>query len=83
MKIAVSMPDDLCREASDMAKEAGITRSKLMAKAMQNYILQTRRQTMLERLNAVYGDPGFQDDALPIREAALGHLRELTKDDQW
>ena len=82
MKTAVSLPEDLFRNADRVAGELGIPRSRLFAIALEQFLVNHRQQAVTERLNAVYGD-------LPARQpqdgmdAGLESLRNLTRDDSW
>jgi metal-responsive CopG/Arc/MetJ family transcriptional regulator len=57
MKTAISVPDDVYREAEATARRLGISRSELYSTAMRNYLQnQHGKKQLLENLNAVYGD---------------------------
>ena len=79
MKTAISLPDSLFRQADQMAAELSISRSRLVAMALEEFIRRHRQQRMTERLDAVYRD-------LPERTvstASWENLRKLTADDTW
>jgi metal-responsive CopG/Arc/MetJ family transcriptional regulator len=57
MKTAISVDDDLLHEADRAARQLGLSRSRLFAIALQNYLRQRRQEEMSERLNRVYADP--------------------------
>ena len=57
MKTAISVDDDLLHEADRMARRMGLSRSRLFAIAVENYLRQRRQEEMSERLNRVYADP--------------------------
>jgi metal-responsive CopG/Arc/MetJ family transcriptional regulator len=79
MKTAISLPDTLFREAEDMAARLGIARSRLFARAVEEFIARHEQETITERLDAVYDTVA----ATPAPRAGLESLRELTKDDTW
>lgn len=54
MKTAISLPDDLFREAESLAKSLGKSRSGLVAEALAEYVAKHRHAEVTERLNAVY-----------------------------
>ena len=56
MKTAVSMDDGLLREADQTARQLGLSRSRLFALAVGDFLQRHRQQDMLRRLNEVYGD---------------------------
>ena len=79
MKTAISLPDSLFRQAGEIAAELSISRSRLVAMALEEFIRRHRQQRVIERLDAVYRD-------LPERTAGTGsweNLRKLTADDTW
>ncbi len=61
MKTAISLPDKLFNHAEKVAKEEGLSRSELYAKALAHYIEQNQREGITERINAVYekGDSAY------------------------
>ncbi len=81
MKTAISLPDNLFRQADEMASELSIPRSRLVALALQEFIRKHRQQDVTEGLDAVYG--GLPERRIPSTDAGLESLRELTADDSW
>jgi metal-responsive CopG/Arc/MetJ family transcriptional regulator len=65
MKTAVSLPDEIFRQAEATAKKLRISRSKLYASAISEYLDRHRADSVTERLNAFYEhnpseiDPAF------------------------
>ncbi|MEE8587394.1 MAG: hypothetical protein V3T83_21345 [Acidobacteriota bacterium] len=55
MRTAVSIPGAIFDEAEQTAKEQGISRSRLDARALQAYLKKNRGQSVTGRLNQVYG----------------------------
>jgi antitoxin MazE6 len=55
MKTAVSLPDPLFKAADALADRLGMTRSRLYATAIEDFIARHQARTVSERLNAVYG----------------------------
>jgi metal-responsive CopG/Arc/MetJ family transcriptional regulator len=66
MRTAVSIPDDLFRRAEATARRLKLSRSKLYATAISDFLERQREDSMTERLNAVYSrqsgkvDPAFR-----------------------
>jgi metal-responsive CopG/Arc/MetJ family transcriptional regulator len=66
MKTAVSLPDDIFRQAEATAKMLRISRSKLYATALSEYLERHNAEWITERLNEVYSkhdsklDPAFE-----------------------
>ena len=81
MKTAISLPDNLFRQADEMASELAIPRSRLVAMALEEFIRKHRQQDVTERLDAVYSD--LPERRIPSTDAGLESLRELTADDSW
>lgn len=55
MKVALSIPDDLFESAETLVKRMGVTRSRLYATALADYVTKHRGRKTTERLDAVYG----------------------------
>jgi metal-responsive CopG/Arc/MetJ family transcriptional regulator len=55
MKTAISLPDDLFRSADALAERLGISRSKLFATAVAEFLAKHQTRKLTDRLNAVYG----------------------------
>lgn len=56
MKTAISIDDELLQEADETARRMGLSRSRLFAMAIGDFIERQRREQILERLNEVYGE---------------------------
>ena len=82
MKTAVSLPDQLYREAEKTAQTLGIPRSQLFARALEDFIALHKRENITEKLNKVYSKLG-QSDLPDTTSASVEAIRELTKNDTW
>jgi predicted transcriptional regulator len=66
MKTAISLPDDLFAAADALAERLGVTRSKLFATAVAEFVAKHQGRRVTARLDAVYGadqaalDPGLR-----------------------
>jgi hypothetical protein len=76
MKIALSIPDDLFESGETLSKRLGVTRSRLYATALAEFVAKHRGQNVTARLNAVYGS---QDNRLSPAVRRL-QRRSLAKD---
>ena len=56
MKTAISIDDRLLQEADETARLLGLSRSRLFAVAVGDFLQRRRREQMLLRLNEVYAD---------------------------
>jgi metal-responsive CopG/Arc/MetJ family transcriptional regulator len=54
MKTAISLPDDLFTAADTLASRLGVSRSRLVALALAEFIAKHRTSKVTERLDAVY-----------------------------
>ena len=77
MKTAVSLPDSLFAEAEQVAKRLRISRSKLYASALAQFLKEHRSHGVTERLNEVYAEEKSQLD--PVLHAL--QLRSLPRED--
>lgn len=55
MKIALSIPDELFESGERLSKRLGVSRSRLYATALAEFVAKNRGRKITERLNAVYG----------------------------
>jgi len=77
MKTAISLPDPLFVEAEQVAKRLRISRSKLYATAIEQFLKQHRFRGVTERLNEVYAKEKSKLD--PVLHAL--QLRSLPRED--
>jgi metal-responsive CopG/Arc/MetJ family transcriptional regulator len=54
MKIAVSIPDDLFELGETLGRRLGVSRSRLYASALADFVAKHRSRKVTERLDAVY-----------------------------
>lgn len=54
MKTAVSLPDDVFTSAEHLARKLGISRSRLFATAVAEFVARNNSSRVTERLDAVY-----------------------------
>ena len=76
MKVALSIPDDLFDAADALAKRLGLSRSRLYATALADYVAKHQNRKITARLDAVYAS---EESALerPLRRA---QARSLSRD---
>jgi len=61
MKTAISIDEELLQQADKTARRMGLSRSRLFALAVGDFLQRQRREQMLRRLNQVYAgrsEPG-------------------------
>ena len=54
MKIALSIPDELFESAETLGKRLGVSRSRLYATALAEYVAKHQSRKVTARLDAVY-----------------------------
>jgi metal-responsive CopG/Arc/MetJ family transcriptional regulator len=56
MKIAISIDDPLLSQTDLVARQTGLSRSRLIAVALEAYLRSRRQEHTTARLNEVYGE---------------------------
>lgn len=74
MKTAISIDDDLLREADRTARQMHLSRSRLFAVAVEDYLRRRRANEILDQLNRVYGgDPEVEERRTMAKMKAKFH----------
>jgi hypothetical protein len=81
MKTAISIDDGLLQEADETARRMGLSRSRLFAMAVGDFLQRQRREQMLLRLNEVYGD-GMEPGEKPLLKGIRAKVRRAVKE-RW
>jgi metal-responsive CopG/Arc/MetJ family transcriptional regulator len=68
MKVALSIPDDLFDSAETLSRRLGVSRSRLYATALAEFVAKHRGRRTTERLNEVYAS---EDSGLDSRVRRL------------
>jgi Arc/MetJ family transcription regulator len=79
MKTAISIDDGLLQEADKTARVMGLSRSRLFALAVGEFLHRQRREEMLLQLNNVYGD-GQEPAEKRLFKKIKTKVRPLLKD---
>ena len=82
IKTAVSIEEGLFNQADELAKEMQVSRSRLFALALENYVSQHRSRKITEILNEEYAD-GPTAEELETLEAMRRYQAILWKDEPW
>jgi Arc/MetJ family transcription regulator len=81
MKTAISLDGDLLQQADKTAKQMGLSRSRLFALALRDYLRRNQQQQLVEQLNRVYaGKPDLPDKQITRR---MKHKFRATIKDRW
>jgi metal-responsive CopG/Arc/MetJ family transcriptional regulator len=75
VKTGVSIRGDLAKQADDLAEELKVSRSRLYAMALSEFIERHKNRRLLERLNEVYAD-GPTDEEKELLERAKDYRRD-------
>lgn len=75
MKVAVSIPEDIFDSAETLGKRLGVSRSRLYASALAEFLAKHQTRKTTERLNRVYADQESRLDK-PLRRLQARSLPE-------
>jgi metal-responsive CopG/Arc/MetJ family transcriptional regulator len=75
MKLALSIPDELFDAAETLSKRLGVSRSRLYATALEDFVAKHQARKITERLNAVYA----QEDSRVDRPTRRLQARSVSK----
>src|ERR1019366_2800423 len=81
MKKAISIDDGLLQEADETARLMGLSRSRLFAMAVGDFLQRQRRGQMLLRLNEVYSE-GMEPAETPLLKGIRTKGRRAVKE-RW
>ena len=81
MKTAISIDDGLLREADETAKLLGLSRSRLFALAVGDFLQRQRQERMLRRLNEVYAG-GLEPGEKGLLKGIKAKVRRTVKE-RW
>lgn len=81
VKTAVSLERSLFEEAEVMAHQLKITRSRLFAEALEEYIQRRKNRELLEKINAVYSDE--ETDETQYLRAMKSKYKQTLDDGEW
>lgn len=70
VKTAISIPKKLFEAANQLAGELNISRSRLFALAVQEFIERRKNRELLGQINAVYGEGLDDEDREALRRAS-------------
>jgi metal-responsive CopG/Arc/MetJ family transcriptional regulator len=84
IKTAVSIQEPLFHEAEALAHEMNISRSRLFALALEEFIRRQQTRKLVESVNAAYED-GLDEEEQAMLRGALAYQRRLLEeeDNQW
>ena len=81
IKTAVSIRKPLFEQAEDLAHRMKVSRSRLFALALEDYIRRQQNRELLASLNAAYADEPTPAEVAVLRESRESYARHL--EDEW
>lgn len=76
MKTAISLPDSVFVQAETLARQLGLSRSELYAKALQAYLKRYSRDQILLKLTQVYSQESSELDPVMAKMQFMSLPRE-------
>lgn len=77
VKTAISLDGDLLREAQGMARRLRVSRSRLFATAMEEYLERRRNRALLRAINAAHGGTDVAAEARLRRVRQARHRKAV------
>ena len=81
MKTAISIDDQLLREADEEARLLAVSRSRLFMLAVRDFLQRRRQDQMLRQLNEVYAD-GMESGQRELLSRIKLKVRRIVKE-RW
>lgn len=79
-KTAISLDRRLLDRLDAAARELDLPRSRLLARAAEEYLRRHENQRLLTRLNRVYGEDGGEEERALARRRRGAHRRRVEGD---
>lgn len=80
IKTAISLPEPLLAEAETVANEMNVSRSKLMAIALEEFLKRYHNRQLLAQINAAYTDPNEEEQK--VISTMRRHHRQIVES-EW
>jgi predicted transcriptional regulator len=82
IKTAISIEESLFQKAEELAAEMQVSRSRLFALALEDFIAHTDTEKLINQLNDIYAD-GLTGEDETWLEAARQTYVEVLGDESW
>lgn len=82
VKTAISLDDTLFEQVETLMQELEMSRSRVIATALKEFIKRRERQKILEKLNEVYKDGPTEEEEVAKRVMKQYH-HKLMADEAW
>jgi metal-responsive CopG/Arc/MetJ family transcriptional regulator len=81
VKTAISLDNDLFKQAEALASEMRVSRSRLIAMALRDYLRRQHDRNLLDRLNAAYAAPLSDDEQATLDEMQSYYFRLMSSEE--
>lgn len=81
IKTAISLQDSLFEQVEDLAKHLNVSRSQLVALALEEFVQRQHNRQLLDAINQAYDDMPEKDDV--ARTPAQRHHHRRLVDGEW
>ena len=75
IKTAISLDQDLFSQVEELASTMKVSRSRIFALAMEDFLRRQENRKLLERINAAYDDTPDPEQAIRLRSARRSQRR--------
>lgn len=82
VKTAISIEKHLFDRVDKLAHDMHVSRSRLFTLAMKDYLKKQENESLLAKLNEVYGDPESKEDQ-DVLSAHSANQRKILENEQW
>ena len=80
VRVAVSVEQSLAQRADEVARRSGTPRSRLYARALEEFLISRENDALLQDLNAAYADFPDEEESATLRGLRPRRERSL---DTW
>jgi metal-responsive CopG/Arc/MetJ family transcriptional regulator len=77
---AISLDTDLFKQAEALAGELHVSRSRLIAMALRDYLRRQHDRNLLDRLNAAYAEPLSDDEQATLNDMQSYYFRLMSSE---
>lgn len=81
VKTAISLDKELFDAADALAEAMHVSRSKLVATALEEYVRRHQNLALLDHINAAYADGDDDEDRIRVRGMRRHHGAIIARDD--
>jgi metal-responsive CopG/Arc/MetJ family transcriptional regulator len=79
VKTAISLPETLFQDAEAIASKMKVSRSKLIAIALEEFLTRYHNRQLLAQINAAYDDSVVEDKEQAVLRSMRRHHRRLVE----